>query len=136
MKTFREKFEEFFDALCESQQLDLVCTYCDNNHHERPFDMDEFDEVFRNYSPMDIAFQTWSDFNPHDKYFHFDGCANLESGNDFMEWVDFDSMADWYEWHESELYRVDRLEWLMVEDEEDEEETEPEEDEETEPEEK
>lgn len=117
MKTFKEKFEEFFDSLCEWQQLDLVCTYCDNNHHERPFDMGEFDEVFRNYSPMDIALQTWCDFNPNDKYFHFDGCANLESGNDFMEWVDFDSMANWYEWHEQELYRVDRSEWLALEDE-------------------
>lgn len=131
MKTFKEKFEAFFYSLYESQQMDLVCTYCDANNYERPYDMDEFNEIFRDYSPMQIALQTWCDFNPNDKYFHFDGCANLESGNDFLEWTDFDSMADWYEWNERELYRVDRLEWLMLEDEEDEDE----EDEETEPEE-
>ena len=128
MKTFREKFEEFFYSLYESQQMDLVCTYHDGNNDERPYDMDEFDEIMGNYSPMDIALHARHDgFNPNDKYFHFNGYANLESSNNLLEWTDFDSMANWYEWHEQELYRIDRDEWLALEDEDEDEEIAPEE---------
>lgn len=44
------------------------------------YEMNDFDEVMANYDPMDIAMRVfYGHFKPHDEYFRFDGCANLES---------------------------------------------------------
>lgn len=122
MKTFRENFEEFYNSLYESQQWQVINEYADANRYERIYDMDEFNEVMSGCSPLDIAMHAKTDdFNPNDKYFHFDGQANLQSSNNCCEWTDFDAMADWYELHDHILLRIDREEWeAVLEDDEDE----------------
>ena len=46
------------------------------------YNMDEFDELMFNYSPLQIAQMIFfGDFNPNDEYFRFNGYGNLESAN-------------------------------------------------------
>ena len=46
------------------------------------YDMDEFDELMSNYSPMEIAQMIWfGEFNPNDGYFRFNAYSNLESAD-------------------------------------------------------
>ena len=47
------------------------------------YDMDEFDELMSDYSPMEIAQMICfgDDFDPNDDYFRFDDHGNLESAN-------------------------------------------------------
>ena len=125
MKTFEERFTEFYERLYESQQFMLIRRYHEDNKSEYPYDMDEFNEVLQCYTPFDIALQTnvsRSQFDVNHKYFHFDGQANLESSDNPAEWTDFDAMANWYEWHDHLLLQIDRDEWEATEDEEEEQE--------------
>lgn len=124
-KTFEERFSEFYDNLYESQQFDLIRRYHESNNSEYPYTMDEFDEVMQNYTPYDIALHARHEgFNPNDKYFSFNGYANLVSSNDPLEWTDFDSMAKWYEWHDWIPAQIDADEWDATEEDEDEQEDE------------
>jgi hypothetical protein len=120
MKTFEERFSEFYDNLYESQQFDLIRRYRDANNYELVYDMDEFDEVFQNFSPYEIARQASCDFNPDHKYFYFNGQGNLESSNNLLEWTDFDAMAKWYEWHDHIPEQIDADEWDATAEDEDE----------------
>lgn len=47
------------------------------------YDMDEFDDLMSNYSPMQIAQMIYfgDDFNPNDDYFRFNAYGNLESAD-------------------------------------------------------
>lgn len=47
------------------------------------YDMDEFDELLSNHTPMEIAQMIFygGEFNPNDEYFHFNVYGNLESAN-------------------------------------------------------
>ena len=46
------------------------------------YDMDEFDELMSNYSPLEIAQMIWfGEFNPNDDYFRFNAYGNLESAD-------------------------------------------------------
>ena len=56
------------------------------------FDMDEFDDLMSNYSPMEIAQMVFfgGDFNPNDNYFRFTAYGNLESAN----WQDVKADAE------------------------------------------
>lgn len=122
MKTFEERFSEFYDNLYESQIFDLVRRYHESNIDEYPYTMDEFDEVMQGYSPLDIALHARHEgFNPNDKYFRFNGQNNLVSSNDPAEWTDYNHMLKWYEWHDRLLLEIDREVWEATEEEEQEE---------------
>ena len=56
------------------------------------YDMDEFDELMSNYSPMQIAQMIYfgDDFNPNDDYFRFNAYGNLES----VDWRDVVAEAE------------------------------------------
>lgn len=56
------------------------------------FDMDEFDELMSDYSPMKIAQKIFfgGGFNPNDDYFRFNAYGNLESA----DWDDVEAEAE------------------------------------------
>lgn len=56
------------------------------------YDMDEFDELMSNYTPMEIAQMIFygEDFNPNNDYFRFNAYGNLESA----DWQDIVSDAE------------------------------------------
>ena len=124
MKTFEERFSEFYGNLYESQIFALVRRYHENNCSEYPYTMDEFNEVMQGYTPHDIALHTnvsRSQFDANHKYFSFDGQANLVSSDNPAEWTDYDHMLKWYEWHDWLLLEIDADEWNATEEEEEEE---------------
>lgn len=68
---------------------DLVCLLQYMNGYDGCFeestyyDMDEFDELMSNSTPMEIAQMIFygGEFNPNDDYFRFNAYGNLESAN-------------------------------------------------------
>lgn len=47
------------------------------------FNMDEFEEVFRNYTPTQLATVIhFGQYNPMDEYFTFDGYSNIQTLNE------------------------------------------------------
>ena len=56
------------------------------------YDMEEFDELMSNHSPMEIAqmIHFGDNFNPNDDYFRFDAYGNLESA----DWRDVEAEAE------------------------------------------
>lgn len=130
--TFNERFTEFFAEQDSFTQMSIFNEYASANYHEPICDMGEFDEVFRDWSPLDIARQTYADFNPNHGYFTFDGLGNLESIEFLSSWLEdyVDDLADWYEDRARTLADVvglDAYDLYEDEDEEEDEETEPEE---------
>lgn len=48
------------------------------------FNMDEFEEVFRNYTPTQLATVIhFGQYNPMDEYFTFDGYSNIQTLNEY-----------------------------------------------------
>ena len=60
------------------------------------YDMDEFDELMSNYTPMEIAQMIFfnNDFNPNDDYFRFTAYGNLESADWHDVKVDAEDLKD------------------------------------------
>ena len=56
------------------------------------YDMDEFDELMSNHTPMEIAQMIFfgDDFNPNNDYFRFNAYGNLESA----DWCDLEAEAE------------------------------------------
>lgn len=55
------------------------------------YDMDEFDEVLSDRTPLEIARMIfYGDFNPHSEYFRFNAYGNLESA----DWPDIVAEAE------------------------------------------
>lgn len=134
MKTFNERFAEYFAEQDSATQMSIYNEYAYATGHEPIMYMEEFDEVCRAWSPLDIACRVrYGDFNPNHDYFTFDGYANFESIERLEWWLEdyADELADWYEDRARTLADVVGLDaYDLYEDEEDEDE-----DEETEPEE-
>lgn len=126
--TFNERFAEFFAEQDSATQMSIYNEYAYETGHEPIMYMEEFDEVCRYWSPLDIACKVrYGEFNPNHDYFTFDGYANLESIERVEWWLEdyVDELADWYEDRARTLADVVGLDAYDLY--EDEEETEPEE---------
>lgn len=99
MKTFNERFAEYFAGCGNTEQVAIFNEWAYGNGREPINLMRDFDEFFRGWSPFDIARQASADFNPNHDYFTFSGCANLESIENVAEWLEdyVDNMADYFE---------------------------------------
>jgi hypothetical protein len=121
MKTFREKFEEYFNNLGDWDQLNIYNEYADANCYKRVYSMSEFNEVMQGLEPMDIALQVrFGDFNPNHDFFIFNGYGNVESIEWLHRWIEVDELADWYEDKEHVLTSVESDAWELYEEEEEE----------------
>ena len=60
------------------------------------YDMDEFDELMSNYTPMEIAQMIFfnNDFNPNDDYFRFNAYGNIETADWHDVKVDAEDLKD------------------------------------------
>lgn len=136
MKTFEERFTEFFAEQDSATQMAIYNEYAYATGHEPVMYMEEFDEVCREWNPLAIACKVrYGEFNPNHDYFTFDGYANLESIERLEWWLEdyVNDLAGWYEDRARTLADVVGLDaYDLYEDEEEEEE----EEEESEPEEK
>lgn len=102
MKTFNERFTEYFCEQGNAEQVAIYNEYAYATGNEPVNFMEEFDEVCAGVSPWEIARKVhYGDFNPCYSYFRFNGYANLESIENVAEWLEdyVDEMADFFENH-------------------------------------
>lgn len=128
MRTFAERFADFYAELTTDQKVNVFNEFAYSTGNEPINDMGQFDEVFHGVSPLTIACQVrYGDFNPNHDYFTFDGYGNIESLYDVEEYIDdyyMGDMADFFEEHTNQLNEI--LSWwdLSLEEEEEEKEKE------------
>lgn len=109
MRTFYERFAEYFAEQGNAEQVAIYNEWAYNTGHEPVNFMEEFDEICAGFTPMDIVLKArFGDFNPNHDYFTFDGYANLESIENVAEWLEdyVDDMVDYFESHYRDLANV------------------------------
>lgn len=93
----KDRIKEYLENLGGSELATLWDDYCDYSNYtdDYVYDMDMIDEMFSDYSPMDILQRAfYGDFNPSHDYFKFNGYANLESSDYVDELISIDDLAD------------------------------------------
>ena len=131
MKTFEERFAEFFTEQDTATQMAIYNEYAVATGHEPIWYMEELNDICGEMCASDLAFKIFfGDFNPYHDFFTFDGYANLESIERVEWWLEtyVDDLADWYEGRSRTLADVVGLDAYDLYEDEDEEETESEED--------
>jgi hypothetical protein len=129
MRTFNERFADYFGELGNAEQVAIFNEYAYNTGHEPVNDIEEFDDICAGLTPTDIVLKVrFGDFNPCHNWFVFDGYGNFESIENVAEWLEdyVDDMADWYEDRAGILTCVDRDASALYEDEDEDEDEEQE----------
>jgi hypothetical protein len=125
MKTFEERFAEFFAEQDPATQMGIYNEYAYATGYEPIWYMEELNDVCGEMCAGDLAFKIfYGDFNPNHNYFTFDGYANLESIERVDWWLESyeEDLADWYEDRARTLADVVGFDaYDLYEDEEDEE---------------
>lgn len=128
MKTFNERFAEYFSEQGNAEQVAIFNEWAYATGNEPVNDMEMLDDVLQGFEPSRIACMVrFGSFNPSDNWFTFDGYGNLESLWSVAEWLEdyTDEMADYFEDHLRDLANVVGVEaWSLQEDEDEEEDTE------------
>ena len=107
---------EYLDSLSDSEKVDIWNEYADavNNPDDRIYNMDEFDEIFSNTKPWEIARACFYSrrFNPSDSRTWFNGYGNTESADyisdhDDRSPIDLDEVAEYIVSNDDELFNGD-----------------------------
>lgn len=77
----KQKIIEILEDMDTAKIVQIHNEYCEaaNYMNDYIFGMEMFDEMERNRTPTEIAEDVSGDFNINDKYFYYDGYANLHS---------------------------------------------------------
>lgn len=107
MEELRNFIDGILYSLDDNNLFDLYRTYCERNNYsdEYIYYMAEFDEMFSNKTPIEIAelvYDNSSDFNPYDEYFKED-MYGLKSSDSVIELIEVSDMIDWLEDNTDEL---------------------------------
>lgn len=103
---------EYLDSLSDSEKVDIWNEYADaaNNPDDHIYNMDEFDEIFSDTKPWEIARACFYSrrFNPSDSWFWFNGYGNTESADyisdhDDRSTIDLDEVAEYIVSNNNEL---------------------------------
>lgn len=100
-----DAIKEVLDNLDDDELFSIHCDYCDAACYpdERMFGMDEFDDLYCDNKPMEIAEAVCgTNFSTNDDYFWYNGYGNLESGY-ASDHVDTEEVAKWMLEHEDPL---------------------------------
>lgn len=77
-------YVESMDAECLRQLVNDINAWDGSLDDLQYYDMDDFDELMSDYTPMEIAqLVSYGDFSPCDEYYGFDGYGNLKSYSDY-----------------------------------------------------
>ena len=78
----KDRIIEVINDLPTSEQVALYNEFAQDVYMEEWYEMDEFNDIMRGCSPLDIAYKIFfGDFNPNHNYFTFDGYENLKSAD-------------------------------------------------------
>ena len=107
---------EYLDTLDDGEKVDIWNEYTDaaNSPDDRIYSMDEFDEIFSDTKPWEIARACFYSrrFNPSDSWFWFNGYGNVESADyisdhDDRSPIDLDEVAEYIVSNDDELFNDD-----------------------------
>ena len=107
---------EYLGTLDDGEKVDIWNEYADaaNNPDDRIYSMDEFDEIFSDTKPWEIARACFYSrrFNPSDSWFWFNGYGNVESADyisdhDDRSPIDLDEVAEYIVSNDDELFNDD-----------------------------
>ena len=107
---------EYLDTLDDGEKVDIWNEYTDaaNSPDDRVYSMDEFDEIFSDKKPWEIARACFYSrrFNPSDSWLWFNGYGNVESADyisdhDDRSPIDLDEVAEYIVSNDDELFNDD-----------------------------
>lgn len=107
---------EYLDTLDDGEKVNIWNDYTDaaNSPDDRIYSMDEFDEIFSDTKPWEIARACFYSrrFNPSDSWFWFNGYGNVESADyisdhDDRRPIDLDEVAEYIVSNDNELFNDD-----------------------------
>lgn len=107
---------EYLYSLSDREKVDIWNEYTDaaNNPDDRIYSIDEFDELFSDVKPWEIARACFYSqrFNPSDDWFWFNGYGNVESADYISECddrnpIDLDAVAEYIALNDDELCNDD-----------------------------
>lgn len=107
---------EYLHSLDDGDKVNIWNEYTDatNNPDDRIYSMDEFDEIFSDTKPWEIARACFYSrrFNPSDSWFWFNGYGNTESADyisdhDDRSPIDLDEVAEYIVSNDNELFSDD-----------------------------
>lgn len=104
--TKKERIKELLSEIDDADLLYIHRNYCDlaNYPDNVIYDMGEFDEIMAGFEPWEIAQKCFfGDFRPCDKYFWFDGYANLRSSDWLGDWIDTEDIAEFCDRNDEDL---------------------------------
>lgn len=107
---------EYLGSLSDGGKADIWNEYAEatNNPDDRIYSMDEFDEIFSDTKPWEIARACFYSrrFNPSDSWFWFNGYGNVESADYISDHddrcpIDLDEVAEYIVSNDDELFNDD-----------------------------
>lgn len=107
---------EYLDTLDDGEKVNIWNDYTEatNNTDDQIYNMDEFDELFSDTKPWEIARACFYSrrFNPSDNWFWFNGYGNVESADyisdrDDRSPIDLDEVAEYIVSNNDELFNDD-----------------------------
>ena len=107
---------EYLESLDDAEKVYIWNEYADaaNNTDDHIYSIDEFDEVFSNTNPWEIARACFYSqrFNPSDSWFWFNGYANVESADYISEHddrnpIDISAVAGYIVDNDEDFYNDD-----------------------------
>lgn len=107
---------EYLDSLSDGGKVDIWNEYAEaaNYPDNHIYSMDEFDEIFSDTKPWEIARACFYSrrFNPSDSWFWFNGYGNVESADyisdhDDRSPIDLDEVAEYIVSNDDELFNDD-----------------------------
>ena len=107
---------EYLDTLDDGEKVNIWNNYTEatNNPDDRIYNMDEFDEIFSDTKPWEIARACFYSrrFSPSDSWFWFNGYGNVESADyisdhDDRSPIDLDEVAEYIVSNDDELLNDD-----------------------------
>ena len=111
METFRSKFEDYYCALGNGEQVYIYNIYAGCKNKPQVIDMADFDEMFGGLPPFALAIKIANGlFNPLDSWFYLDHECTIHSIEIVPEWLYqyVDAMAD----SDAEILSADDRDWI------------------------
>ena len=110
MNKFRDRFEDYYVALGNAEQVAIYNRFAGARGLSCVYDSDMIDELFCGYTLSAFALKVArGKYNPLDPWFTLDEDNNLVSIEIVPEWLEehIPAMADYYEVHKDALTLVD-----------------------------
>lgn len=111
-----QRIKAYLDSLDDAEKVYIWNEYTDatNNPDDRIYSINDFDEVFGNTNPWEIARACFYSqrFNPSDSWFWFNGYANAESADYISEHddrnpIDISAVAEYIVDNDEDFYNDD-----------------------------